>query len=87
MVYVIDSSDRRRLEESAQELGELLAEDKLGGLESQKEKPNGDHRFWCIFPFTKQVFFGGWLGLGGFCVVFAWFGWFWSSFLSDLGSF
>ena len=30
-VYVIDSSDRRRLEESSAELRELLAEDKLGG--------------------------------------------------------
>jgi len=29
LVYVIDSSDRRRLEESGQELKELLAEDKL----------------------------------------------------------
>lgn len=32
LVYVIDSSDRRRLEESGQELRELLAEDKLGGV-------------------------------------------------------
>merc|ERR1712061_569175 len=32
LVYVIDSSDRRRLEESSNELKELLAEDKLGGL-------------------------------------------------------
>merc|ERR1711920_413371 len=32
LVYVIDSSDKRRLEESGQELRELLAEDKLGGL-------------------------------------------------------
>eukprot|EP00933_Yihiella_yeosuensis_P019066 TRINITY_DN15492_c0_g2_i1.p1 TRINITY_DN15492_c0_g2~~TRINITY_DN15492_c0_g2_i1.p1 ORF type:complete len:181 (+),score=45.59 TRINITY_DN15492_c0_g2_i1:107-649(+) len=32
LVYVIDSSDRRRLEESGQELKELLAEDKLGGV-------------------------------------------------------
>ncbi|CAE7874812.1 arl3 [Symbiodinium necroappetens] len=32
LVYVIDSSDRRRLEESGQELRELLAEDKLGGI-------------------------------------------------------
>jgi len=32
LVYVIDSSDRRRLEESGQELAELLAEDKLGGV-------------------------------------------------------
>ncbi|CAE7209923.1 arl3 [Symbiodinium microadriaticum] len=31
LVYVIDSSDRRRLEESSAELRELLAEDKLGG--------------------------------------------------------
>jgi len=30
--YVIDSSDRRRLEESGSELAELLAEDKLGGV-------------------------------------------------------
>mmetsp|Transcript_116388 Transcript_116388/g.217892 ORF Transcript_116388/g.217892 Transcript_116388/m.217892 type:complete len:186 (+) Transcript_116388:72-629(+) len=30
--YVIDSSDRRRLEESGQELAELLSEDKLGGV-------------------------------------------------------
>mmetsp|Transcript_160790 Transcript_160790/g.285025 ORF Transcript_160790/g.285025 Transcript_160790/m.285025 type:complete len:183 (-) Transcript_160790:37-585(-) len=30
--YVIDSSDQRRLEESATELKELLAEDKLGGV-------------------------------------------------------
>merc|ERR1712187_371972 len=32
LVYVIDSSDRRRLEESGGELRELLAEDKLGGI-------------------------------------------------------
>jgi len=32
LVYVIDSSDRRRLEESGTELAELLAEDKLGGI-------------------------------------------------------
>merc|ERR1712190_331314 len=32
LVYVIDSSDRRRLEESGNELRELLAEDKLGGI-------------------------------------------------------
>mmetsp|Transcript_20591 Transcript_20591/g.57912 ORF Transcript_20591/g.57912 Transcript_20591/m.57912 type:complete len:182 (-) Transcript_20591:275-820(-) len=32
LVYVIDSSDRRRLEESGSELAELLAEDKLGGI-------------------------------------------------------
>jgi ADP-ribosylation factor-like protein 3 len=32
LVFVIDSSDRRRLEECAQELNELLAEDKLGGV-------------------------------------------------------
>eukprot|EP00434_Breviolum_minutum_P005699 symbB.v1.2.005021.t1/scaffold288.1/size478366/51 len=32
LVYVIDSSDRRRLEESGKELAELLAEDKLGGI-------------------------------------------------------
>jgi ADP-ribosylation factor-like protein 3 len=32
LVYVIDSSDRRRLDESGQELKELLAEDKLGGV-------------------------------------------------------
>merc|ERR1712186_40990 len=32
LVYVIDSSDRRRLEESGGELRELLAEDKLGGV-------------------------------------------------------
>eukprot|EP00929_Paragymnodinium_shiwhaense_P115249 TRINITY_DN839_c0_g2_i2.p2 TRINITY_DN839_c0_g2~~TRINITY_DN839_c0_g2_i2.p2 ORF type:complete len:178 (-),score=66.32 TRINITY_DN839_c0_g2_i2:298-831(-) len=32
LVYVIDSSDRRRLQESGQELAELLAEDKLGGV-------------------------------------------------------
>eukprot|EP00747_Dinoflagellata_sp_TGD_P027701 gnl/TRDRNA2_/TRDRNA2_132765_c0_seq1.p1 gnl/TRDRNA2_/TRDRNA2_132765_c0~~gnl/TRDRNA2_/TRDRNA2_132765_c0_seq1.p1 ORF type:complete len:182 (+),score=57.00 gnl/TRDRNA2_/TRDRNA2_132765_c0_seq1:88-633(+) len=32
LVYVIDSSDRRRLEESGTELNELLAEDKLGGI-------------------------------------------------------
>ena len=31
LVYVIDSSDRRRLEESGHELSELLNEDKLGG--------------------------------------------------------
>mmetsp|Transcript_76966 Transcript_76966/g.146488 ORF Transcript_76966/g.146488 Transcript_76966/m.146488 type:complete len:188 (-) Transcript_76966:213-776(-) len=30
--YVIDSSDKRRLDESATELKELLAEDKLGGV-------------------------------------------------------
>merc|ERR1712217_769997 len=32
LVYVIDSSDRRRLEEGGQELRELLAEDKLAGI-------------------------------------------------------
>merc|ERR1712187_610590 len=32
LVYVIDSSDARRLEESGNELRELLAEDKLGGV-------------------------------------------------------
>merc|ERR1719387_2691866 len=32
LVYVIDSSDARRLEESGNELKELLAEDKLGGV-------------------------------------------------------
>merc|ERR1712232_1265665 len=32
LVYVIDSSDNRRLEESGEELKELLAEDKLGGI-------------------------------------------------------
>merc|ERR1719387_2007041 len=32
LVYVIDSSDRRRLEESGTELNELLNEDKLGGI-------------------------------------------------------
>jgi len=32
LVFVIDSSDRRRLEESGAELGELLSEDKLGGI-------------------------------------------------------
>merc|ERR1712210_432603 len=32
LVYVIDSSDRRRLEESGTELTELLQEDKLGGI-------------------------------------------------------
>merc|ERR1711879_398459 len=32
LVYVVDSSDRRRLEESTAELKELLAEDKLGGV-------------------------------------------------------
>mmetsp|Transcript_39986 Transcript_39986/g.87304 ORF Transcript_39986/g.87304 Transcript_39986/m.87304 type:complete len:183 (-) Transcript_39986:129-677(-) len=32
LVYVIDSSDRRRLEESGKELVELLAEDKLAGI-------------------------------------------------------
>jgi ADP-ribosylation factor-like protein 3 len=32
LVYVIDSSDRRRLEESGQELRELLAEDKLANV-------------------------------------------------------
>merc|ERR1711879_713705 len=32
LVYVIDSSDRRRLAESGTELRELLAEDKLGGI-------------------------------------------------------
>merc|ERR1719281_2212612 len=31
LVYVIDSGDRRRLEESATELSELIAEDKLDG--------------------------------------------------------
>merc|ERR1712154_205605 len=32
LVYVIDSSDERRLEESGQELKELLAEDKLASI-------------------------------------------------------
>merc|ERR1719248_425865 len=32
LVFVIDSSDRRRLEECTAELNELLAEDKLGGV-------------------------------------------------------
>merc|ERR1719331_1820050 len=32
LCYVIDSSDKRRLEESGSELRELLAEDKLGGV-------------------------------------------------------
>merc|ERR1719373_526026 len=32
LIYVIDSSDKRRLEESGQELRELLGEDKLGGI-------------------------------------------------------
>merc|ERR1711879_433559 len=32
LIYVIDSSDKRRLEESGQELKELLAEDKLSGI-------------------------------------------------------
>eukprot|EP00933_Yihiella_yeosuensis_P019073 TRINITY_DN15492_c0_g7_i1.p1 TRINITY_DN15492_c0_g7~~TRINITY_DN15492_c0_g7_i1.p1 ORF type:complete len:181 (+),score=57.50 TRINITY_DN15492_c0_g7_i1:78-620(+) len=32
LVYVIDSSDRRRLEESSTELAELLAEDKLAAI-------------------------------------------------------
>merc|ERR1712113_681363 len=32
LVYVIDSSDKRRLEESGQELRELLAEDKLAAI-------------------------------------------------------
>eukprot|EP00746_Dinoflagellata_sp_MGD_P022265 gnl/MRDRNA2_/MRDRNA2_152072_c0_seq1.p1 gnl/MRDRNA2_/MRDRNA2_152072_c0~~gnl/MRDRNA2_/MRDRNA2_152072_c0_seq1.p1 ORF type:complete len:183 (-),score=43.41 gnl/MRDRNA2_/MRDRNA2_152072_c0_seq1:3-551(-) len=32
LVYVIDSSDRRRLQESGSELNELLQEDKLAGI-------------------------------------------------------
>lgn len=32
LCYVVDSSDARRLEESGNELKELLAEDKLGGI-------------------------------------------------------
>merc|ERR1719331_1823078 len=32
LIYVVDSSDRRRVEEAAQELAELLEEDKLGGI-------------------------------------------------------
>merc|ERR1712167_426713 len=32
LVYVIDSSDRRRMQESGQELNELNQEDKLGGI-------------------------------------------------------
>merc|ERR1712061_925414 len=32
LVYVIDSSDKRRLEESSSELKELLAEEKLNGV-------------------------------------------------------
>merc|ERR1711871_1588887 len=32
LIYVVDSSDRRRLEEAAMELSELLEEDKLAGI-------------------------------------------------------
>merc|ERR1712097_141983 len=32
LIYVVDSSDRRRLEEAAMELSELLEEDKLSGI-------------------------------------------------------
>merc|ERR1712146_481652 len=32
LIYVVDSSDRRRLEEAGEELAELLVEDKLGGV-------------------------------------------------------
>ena len=32
LLYVIDSSDRRRLEETGQELAEILAEEKLVGV-------------------------------------------------------
>merc|ERR1712070_859279 len=32
LIYVVDSSDKRRLEEAAQELGELTEEDKLTGI-------------------------------------------------------
>jgi len=32
LIYVVDSSDRRRVEEAAQELAELLEEDKLTGI-------------------------------------------------------
>merc|ERR1711968_435311 len=32
LIYVVDSSDRRRLEEAAEELSELTEEDKLGGI-------------------------------------------------------
>ncbi|CEM02067.1 unnamed protein product [Vitrella brassicaformis CCMP3155] len=32
LIYVIDSADRRRLEESGEELNELLQQDKLGGI-------------------------------------------------------
>merc|ERR1711975_78273 len=32
LIYVVDSSDRKRLEEAAAELAELLEEDKLGGI-------------------------------------------------------
>ena len=32
LIYVIDSSDRRRLEESGSELNELLVEDKLANI-------------------------------------------------------
>merc|ERR1712054_615370 len=32
LIYVVDSSDRRRLEEAAEELAELLEEDKLTGI-------------------------------------------------------
>merc|ERR1739845_161538 len=37
LVYVIDSSDKRRLEETTKELAELLAEDTLGGEEISQE--------------------------------------------------
>merc|ERR1711988_974492 len=32
LIYVVDSSDRRRLEEAAEELSELTEEDKLAGI-------------------------------------------------------
>jgi len=32
LIYVVDSSDRRRLEEASDELQQLLEEDKLGGI-------------------------------------------------------
>lgn len=31
-IYVIDSGDRKRFEETGQELGEILSEEKLAGI-------------------------------------------------------
>ena len=50
LVYVVDSSDTRRLEESSRELKQLLAEEKLAGIPT-------------LAPWLGMGV-GGWVGLG-----------------------